>query len=164
MQWTRVRSLVWEEDASKPCGLEQLSPRATTSEPGSATTEACAPQSLCSATREVAVRSWSTPAKSSLCSLRLEKARVQQQKTDKSERALNWVGIGETLLSLRTPQTPGSPVVFYCAQIRASRQKFLFFFLINLFGCVRSYLWHVRSLIFIAACRIFSFSLWDLVP
>ena len=37
-----------------------------------------------------------------------------------------------------------------------------FFFITYLFGCTRSYLQHVGSLIFIVACGIFSYSTWIL--
>ena len=36
--------------------------------------------------------------------------------------------------------------------------------LIYLFGCVGSSLQHTGSLIFVVACRIFSWGMWDLVP
>lgn len=39
------------------------------------------------------------------------------------------------------------------------------FLLVNcLFGCARSHLWHMGSTIVIAACRLFRWGMWDLVP
>ena len=83
MQGTRVRSLVWKI----PHATEQLSPRATTTEPTCHNYWSPHAWSPCSATREAtAVRSPHTATKSSPCSPQLEKTPVQQERPSAAKR------------------------------------------------------------------------------
>ena len=47
---------------------------------------------------------------------------------------------------------------------RDDRYSVVVLHLYLLFGCTRLELWHMGSLIFAVACRIFSCGMWDLVP